>query len=223
MTSLRARKKQATARGLATAAYELAIENGLDGVTTEEIASRAGFSRRTFANYYPNKHAAVVDGFLHALGVPVFRPGDSIHPDLLPASFADLIELIEDFIRQVFNNPTSVWHIQGFATMMRAHPGLEPYLHATFHDFETSELHEILEVRFGQAKVSIFLGAALGSLNGVIRLLLGPLVLPQPNGVTATPPKLSDTDFLAVLKHVDQAFTYLRHGFIDPEKDLSCA
>lgn len=223
MTSLRARKKQATARGLANAAYELALQNGLDSVTTEEIASRAGVSRRTFANYYPNKHAAVVDGFLHTLGIPVQRPEESICINSLPECFGELITIVEDFIRTLFSDATMVRHMQEFATMMTLHPGLEPYLHAIFHEFENSDAHEVLELRFGRARVSIFFGAAFGSLGGLIRLLLGPVFLPRPNGSTATPPVLSDTDFKAVGMHIDQAFEYLRDGFLDSRTDNSRA
>ena len=46
---LRDVKREATARALAQAAFDLAVERGLDGFTTDDIVSRAGYSRRTFA------------------------------------------------------------------------------------------------------------------------------------------------------------------------------
>ncbi|KIN68395.1 Transcriptional regulator, TetR family [Sulfitobacter donghicola DSW-25 = KCTC 12864 = JCM 14565] len=39
---------------------DLAVQKGLDEVTTEEIAIAAGVSTRTFFNYYPNKEAAAI-------------------------------------------------------------------------------------------------------------------------------------------------------------------
>ncbi|UOA32817.1 hypothetical protein DSM110093_02622 [Sulfitobacter sp. DSM 110093] len=39
---------------------KLAVEKGLDNVTTEGIAAAAGISTRTFFNYYTNKEAAAV-------------------------------------------------------------------------------------------------------------------------------------------------------------------
>src|SRR6476660_7135880 len=57
---LRERKKRETRRALNGAALDLVEEKGYAAVTTEEIASRAGVSARTFFNYFPSKEAAVI-------------------------------------------------------------------------------------------------------------------------------------------------------------------
>ncbi len=57
---LRTRKKLLTYRALATAARELTLERGLDGVTVEEITEAAGVSPRTFFNYFSCKEEAIV-------------------------------------------------------------------------------------------------------------------------------------------------------------------
>ena len=56
---LRERKKLDTRWALSDAALELALERGLDNVTREDIASRAGVSLRTFNNYFTGKYEAV--------------------------------------------------------------------------------------------------------------------------------------------------------------------
>ena len=56
---LRERKKLDTRRALSDAALALAFENGLENVTREEIAERAGVSLRTFSNYFTGKHDAI--------------------------------------------------------------------------------------------------------------------------------------------------------------------
>ena len=56
---LRERKKADTRRALSDAAMELAFEVGLDNVTREDIANRAGVSLRTFTNYFAGKHEAI--------------------------------------------------------------------------------------------------------------------------------------------------------------------
>ena len=59
-SSLRQRRRLETAREIQLATLELAMQKGLEDVTTEEIAVDAGVSTRTFFNYYPNKEAAAI-------------------------------------------------------------------------------------------------------------------------------------------------------------------
>src|SRR5919112_4612452 len=56
----RERKKLQTHRALSTAARELALARGLDGVTVEDIADAADVSVRTFFNYFSCKEEALV-------------------------------------------------------------------------------------------------------------------------------------------------------------------
>jgi AcrR family transcriptional regulator len=56
---LRERKKLGTRWALSDAALELALERGLENVTREDIANRAGVSLRTFNNYFTGKYEAV--------------------------------------------------------------------------------------------------------------------------------------------------------------------
>jgi AcrR family transcriptional regulator len=56
---LRERKKLGTRWALSDAALELALERGLDNVTREAIATRAGVSLRTFNNYFTGKYEAI--------------------------------------------------------------------------------------------------------------------------------------------------------------------
>jgi AcrR family transcriptional regulator len=56
---LRERKKLSTRRALSDAALELAFERGLENVTRDDIAARAGVSLRTFNNYFSGKYEAV--------------------------------------------------------------------------------------------------------------------------------------------------------------------
>jgi AcrR family transcriptional regulator len=78
--SLRERKKLDTRRALSDAALELVLDKGLDHVTREDIASRAGVSLRTFSNYFAGKHEALayrqVERFRRSLDVLRERPAD---------------------------------------------------------------------------------------------------------------------------------------------------
>lgn len=57
---LRQRKKILTRQTIATAAFELAQEHGLEEVTISQIADRAFVSPRTVSNYFHSKEAAIV-------------------------------------------------------------------------------------------------------------------------------------------------------------------
>lgn len=58
--SLRERRRLETAREIQLMTLKMAVQNGLENITTEEIASAAGISIRTFFNYYTNKEAAAI-------------------------------------------------------------------------------------------------------------------------------------------------------------------
>ena len=77
---LRERKKLGTRWALSDAALELALERGLENVTREDIANRAGVSLRTFNNYFAGKYQAVafrqIDRMRQSLAAFRERPAD---------------------------------------------------------------------------------------------------------------------------------------------------
>jgi len=56
---LRERKKLAVRRALSSAAIRLAVEQGLENVTIEDITAEADVSVRTFGNYFSSKYEAI--------------------------------------------------------------------------------------------------------------------------------------------------------------------
>lgn len=100
-TSLRDRKRADTARALVQAAYDLVRDHGVDAVTAEAVASRAGLSRRTFFNYFPSVESvltASVSQFFASLGQRLAdRPDDEpvLHSVLAVIADPADVELLE--------------------------------------------------------------------------------------------------------------------------------
>ena len=78
--SLRDRKREETRRALAHAAYTIVRDEGVDAVTADAVADRAGVSRRTFFNYFPSVESvltASISDFFAALSERLEeRPAD---------------------------------------------------------------------------------------------------------------------------------------------------
>lgn len=87
---LRERKKLDTRRMLSDAALALAFERGMDNVTRDEIAARAGVSLRTFSNYFTTKYDALAyrqtERVRASLAILRARPADEPLWDAIVAS-----------------------------------------------------------------------------------------------------------------------------------------
>ncbi|WP_324649921.1 helix-turn-helix domain-containing protein [Georgenia sp. H159] len=87
-TSRREVNKARTRQALVDAARELARERGLEDVTAEDIADRAGVSRRTFFNYFAGIEAVVAAG----LAGPLERMADALRRR--PAAEEPLVAIV---------------------------------------------------------------------------------------------------------------------------------
>lgn len=72
-----AARRRATAHRITRNARELALSHGVDGFTMDQLAERAGLSRRTLFNYFPGKYDALLGGgpSLDDEAIAVFRDG----------------------------------------------------------------------------------------------------------------------------------------------------
>jgi AcrR family transcriptional regulator len=94
--SLRERKKLDTRRALSDATLQLAFEHGLENITREQIAHRAGVSLRTFSNYFTGKYDALayrqVERIRRSLDILRERPAEEPLWDAIVASVVAPLE-----------------------------------------------------------------------------------------------------------------------------------
>lgn len=197
---LREVKRRATAHALAQSAFDLAVERGVDGFTIDEVAERAGYSRRTFANHFSCKEEAIT-----ALAVERLRVGLETVP-AVPASTSLL-----DWLRLLARHQMSggmLPLLRQLRGMAQAHPGLEPYLADVQVQIRRTAT-EAVAARAGSGmsrlSVHILVGAAYGALMSVLDRTV-PLRFPGD-------PKPVPKDAVSVEEFLDTVFTHLRSGF----------
>lgn len=128
--NLRERKKAATRQALHEAALRLAMDRGLDQVTSEAVADAAGVSRRTFSNYFANKEQALLHGdttrMRLLLELVLARPASEPVWVALSAAARGLLVYLGD------RDPDWVAR----ARLIRQHPSLVLYQVAMYASFE---------------------------------------------------------------------------------------
>lgn len=88
---LRERQRLQTRRAIAAAAFELAEERGVSGVTVHDIAAAAGVSHRTFFNHFGSKEEALVPDLQPF-------PDDLVSEFLDPEDDSDLLAALERLV-----------------------------------------------------------------------------------------------------------------------------
>lgn len=126
-SGLRERKKAQRTSELVDAAYALLAEGGLEAMTAESIAERAGVSRRTFFNYFPTTEAVLVRGVRELL--------DEISAFFVAAP-AD--EAILDIVLRVASSPAEealLRRVAVLGTVGKANPQTKGVLHMAMLDW----------------------------------------------------------------------------------------
>lgn len=205
--SLRDTKRRATASALAQAAFDLAHERGVDGFTIDEVAARAGYSRRTFANHYAGKEEAIVavaaERVRHALGTA-------------PDEDLPLLDWLHAVARQQLSDGL-LMALRDLRVLAEHHPPLRPHLLEVQRVIRETARDAVLarvEGRGSRIYAHLLVGAAYGALTCVldghipVRLPATPAQEPAPQG------DIDDTaDEMTLEDFVDLTFTHLREGF----------
>lgn len=208
--SLRETKRRATAHALAQAAFDLALERGVDGFTIDEVAARAGYSRRTFANHYAGKEEAIV-------GVALERVRHAL--DTAPDDELPLIDWLQAVARQQLNDGLLLV-LRELRTLAAAHPSLRPHVLDVQRSIRETAREAVLarvEGRGQRIHAQLLVGAAYGALTCALEGLV-PVRLPGTTRPAPTSPDDVDVsggehDEMTLEDFVELTFTQLRHGF----------
>ncbi|MDN5790618.1 MAG: TetR/AcrR family transcriptional regulator, partial [Micrococcales bacterium] len=176
-TSLRDAKRAATARALAQAAFDLARERGVDGFTIDEVASRAGYSRRTFANHYSGKEEAIV-----AIA------SQQVHDAMsgIPHGDGPVLDWLEEVARTQLSGRL-LDLLRQLRAMAQGHPSLRPHLLAVHHEIRETARQAIL-ARVGDGHGRIHAQLLVGAAYGALTCMLEGLVPVLPPGSAALDP-----------------------------------
>lgn len=195
---LRETKRAATAQALAEAAFHLAKERGLDGFVIDEVAEMAGYSRRTFANHYPCKEAAVAS---------VAYAGIEAAADALEevSEGRPLLDAVEVVLRLQLTT-TGLSRMREVLTLARAYPSLEPHVYYVQHQMRLEVEERMVAVAAGHYPAS-YLTLLVGAVYGMVSSALEGLVDVRLPGDLPIRGAVEFDEFLT------EVFKHLRTGF----------
>ncbi|WP_341278343.1 TetR/AcrR family transcriptional regulator [Paenibacillus sp. FSL H8-0537] len=200
--TLRDRKKEATAAALAEAAFELALEKGLDGFVVDDVVQQAGYSRRTFANYFSCKEEAVA-----AVAVPITSIEE--YEKLLAGlpQTATPVDVLYSLMQMQFT-AEFLLKIRKFISLSKQYPTLEPYILGVFRRLQMAAqeaLEPFARGRYKDGYTHLLVGAVYGAF---VPILDGSLNVQLPGETEAEPTAAIPFD-----QYLNEMFEYLRKGF----------
>ena len=194
----REQNKIDTRRAIADAAFDLARTVGPGSFTVDQIAERAGVSRRTFFNYFHSAEDALTvrtDSFLE-LAIQIFAA--------LPQD-----EPLFDSMISCFTETTRMEGLAQHGELFRMGEGNPDLLRAQLHSWERAEgrIVEALRGRVGPTASNLYLTAVVGCVLSCTKAALRDWAADQQ----------ADDHYGAELEsRILAALSMLRDGFPDP-------
>lgn len=200
--SLRDLKKEATAHALAEAAYALALERGMNGFVVEDVVQRAGYSRRTFANYFSCKEEAVA-----AVAEPFHGVDEAIDClEGMTGGDATPLEALHRFVKlqltaEYFRKMRDVVEIA------KANPTLLPYVLSVHYKMQGAA-QEVLNHLFPERSPAYTLLLTCALTGAILPMFDGSM-----NVLLPGQPSEEGIDAVSFDEYMDTVFERLRNGF----------
>lgn len=200
--NLRDKKKEATAYALSVAAFELALEHGMDGFIVDDVVQKAGYSRRTFANYFSCKEEAVAAYFIGSAN----KEDDKALLAGLPAN-ATPLDALYNLLQLQFTSEF-LHKLRQFVSLANQYPSLEPYILSVFRRLQIAA-QEVLEQfshgRYSDGYTHLLAGAVYGAFV--------PIVDGRLNVMLPGEQQSEGSDAMPFDQYLNSMFSYLRNGF----------
>lgn len=196
---LRERKREATAHALAEAAFDLAMTRGLDRFVIDDVAERAGYSRRTFANHYSCKEAAVASVAYASMEAATGALEDV--SDVVP-----LLEATQTVLRLQLTT-AALSRMREVMSLARSYPSLEPHVHHVQHRMRVEAEQRMLALAAGRYP-TLYVSLLCGAVYGMVSAALEGLVDVRLPGDSPRRPSAMEFD-----DYLNDVFKHLRTGF----------
>ncbi|MEK3901922.1 TetR/AcrR family transcriptional regulator [Paenibacillus sp. FSL R7-0179] len=203
--NLRDKKKEATSYALAVAAFELALEHGMDGFIVDDVVQMAGYSRRTFANYFSCKEEAVAAYFIGIIAVQEKEeennPLAALPPDATP------LDALYNLLKLQFTSEF-LHKLRQFVSLANQYPSLEPYILNVFRHLQITAqetLEQFTRGRYADGYTHLLAGAVYGAF---VPILDGRLNVMLPGEQLS-----EDSTAMSFDQYLNSMFAYLRNGF----------
>ncbi|MFD2879606.1 TetR/AcrR family transcriptional regulator [Paenibacillus rhizoplanae] len=201
-TEFAGQKKEATSYALAVAAFELALEHGMDGFIVDDVVQKAGYSRRTFANYFSCKEEAVAAYFIGSAN----KEDDKLLLAGLPAD-ATPLDALYNLLQLQFTSEF-LHKLRQFVSLANQYPSLEPYILSVFRRLQIAA-QEVLEQfshgRYSDGYTHLLAGAVYGAFV--------PIVDGRLNVMLPGEQQSEGSDAMPFDQYLNSMFAYLRNGF----------
>lgn len=192
---LREKKRLEVAHELAQAAFDLTVEHGLDGFTIDDVTTRAGYARRTFANHYSCKEEAIT-----ALALERLREGVATMPPL-PAG-TPVLESMRALAHHQMSNGLFDLLVQ-LTSLAKRYPPLEPYLSNVFLQIRR-EATGLIQSRAGTSVPGKVVAILVAATYGALTLIIDGAANPDDADVGSA---------TAAPEFLETVFTHLEAGF----------
>jgi AcrR family transcriptional regulator len=159
--TLTQRNRERAREEVARVAVRLFDRRGFDAVSVDEIAQRAGVSRRTLFRYFASKEDLVFHGHERVVG--------RLRELLARDEGSSELEHLARVLREVFAGPRDA-HSRAVARLVAAVPALQARSAHLAHDFERAVADHLRSRGHETARAEVLAGACIGAVTAARRL-----------------------------------------------------